>query len=291
MNRVDLVNQYFHAWNAHDPGRIAATFIEGGTYRDPSTDHPLRGEQIAAYAEALFAAFPDVTFERVSESMSDTGLCAVQWVMRGTNTGPMEGIAPTGRSVQLDGADFLVLDQDGIRSVHGHFDRRSLMEQLGLAMIVRPPVEGPFEFGVATRVTVPSSAVPGAFSLTWIEVASAAEMAEVGGFTRQIVSELTQTPGFLGWIGVTVGHRMITVTAWQGVEDVQRLSTHGTHKDAVRRFFDPEFGAPAAATSVWIPHHVNAVWVRCSSCGRLIDYAAHDGVCACGTQVAAPHYW
>lgn len=39
-----------------------------------------------------------------------------------------------------------------------------------------------------------------------------------------------------------------------------------------------------AATSVWVPHHINALWARCTSCGRLWDPAQNDGSC-CGQRL------
>jgi hypothetical protein len=36
MEAITVVQQYFEAWNRHDPDGIVATFAEGGTYRDPN---------------------------------------------------------------------------------------------------------------------------------------------------------------------------------------------------------------------------------------------------------------
>jgi steroid delta-isomerase-like uncharacterized protein len=140
---LKTAHRYFDAWNQRDAAAVAACFCEGGTYRDPTTGGALAGEAIAAYASALWAAFPDLTFE-LSRASCDASLVAAQWVMRGTNTGSFFALPPTGRSVEVPGADFIVVDGGAIRSVEGYFDSRAVPSQLGLDVIVQPHAIGPF---------------------------------------------------------------------------------------------------------------------------------------------------
>ena len=44
MEATDLVQEYFDAWNRHDPEAIVATFVQGGTYTDPTPPKGLAGE-------------------------------------------------------------------------------------------------------------------------------------------------------------------------------------------------------------------------------------------------------
>jgi hypothetical protein len=61
-------------------------------------------EAIANYAKAVWAAFPDVTFELVGVREIAPGQVAHEWLLRGTNTGPlMDGSAAAGRTVTLSG--------------------------------------------------------------------------------------------------------------------------------------------------------------------------------------------
>ena len=53
------------AWNGRDANAIVALFAEGGTYSNPHAGQKLSGEAIGNYAEAVWAAFPDATFELV----------------------------------------------------------------------------------------------------------------------------------------------------------------------------------------------------------------------------------
>ena len=121
-----VAQRYFDAWNQHDSAAIIAVFNEGGTYADPTTAGPLSGAAIGAYAQALWAGFPDLSFDTVTVSEDDTGLVCAQWQMIGTNTGSFMGLPPSGISVVLAGADFIQVEGDGIRSIQGYFDSAAI---------------------------------------------------------------------------------------------------------------------------------------------------------------------
>ena len=285
------VEPYFRAWNAHDPNAVAAAFAEGGTYTDPAvTGPPLTGAGLAEHARALFAAFPDLSFE-VLGGQSGDGLVITQWLMHGTNTGTWNGQPPTGRPVTVQGVDVFTVTDGKITSAEGYFDRQALAEQLGLQMRPLPPVAGPFQFGYAVRASAGSSKVPGAFSLTWIDARSEEEAEEVKLTAAVVVAELSQRPGFLSWVGMEIGTRLYTITAWESQDAVREVMRNGTHLAAVKRFLTEDFCA-AASTSVWCAHHLNAIRVRCSSCGRLTDRAQAAGSCACGQPLPPmPECW
>src|SRR5262245_32385726 len=106
----ETVQRYFDAWNRHDAAAIIGCFADGGTYSDSSTPGPLTGAAIGTYAEALWAAFPDVSFDIVSSLESSTGLVSAEWLMKGTNLGSLRGLPVTGRAVVLAGADFILVE-------------------------------------------------------------------------------------------------------------------------------------------------------------------------------------
>ncbi|MBI2684221.1 MAG: ester cyclase [Actinobacteria bacterium] len=166
----------------------------------------------ADYGVGLFTAFPDLAFEVGSRATGEDGLVTATWRMTGTNRGPFMGLPPTGRTVDLRGVDVIAVERDRVRSVEGHFDTRLLPEQLGLHVIVQPAAIGPFEFGVSAYVPA-ADAEPGAVSLTVLEARWPDEIEEVRGRSRDVVLGILETPGFISWIGVTVGSRMFTLTA------------------------------------------------------------------------------
>lgn len=283
------VEPYFRAWNTHDPEGVAAALADGGTYTDPTvTGSPLTGAQIAEHARALFTAFPDLTFEVLSAQHAD-GTQVARWLMRGTNTGPLRGQFPTGRCLALPGVDVITVTGGKIGSVQGYFDRQTLAEQLGLQVIVQPHAIGPFQFGYAVRAAGDSQKVPGAVGLTWLDARSEEEVQQVRDLTAQIVAELTNTPGFIGWLGVVIAGRMYTITTWETEDAVRTVMRTSAHQQAVKRFFAEDFTA-SGTTSVWIPQHINAIRARCTSCGRMSDLAENDGICDCGQPLPQAHW-
>jgi steroid delta-isomerase-like uncharacterized protein len=286
MDQQELAQRYFDAWNAHDGEAIAATFAAHGTYTDPTVSK-LSPQETGGYANGLFASFPDLTFDLVSMGSTGDGLVAAQWLMRGTNTEPFQGLPPTGKEVALPGADFIRLGDGGIESVEGYFDGRSLPEQLGLAVIVQPRTIGPFAFGTSTYASSGNGAPPAAVSLTVLEARSKTEIEEVRQRSRQVVQELLPLPGFISWIGAVVGNRMYTITAWESVDAVRQLGENTAHDDAMRRFFGPDF-VLGGQTGVWRPERLNGRLVRCPDCGAMVREAE---TCKCGAALPAPPAW
>src|SRR5262245_23499538 len=223
QNATQIAHRYFDAWNRRDSAAILATIAEDGTYVDPVTPGPLTGSAIGAYAEGLSVAFPALSFDILSMTESAAGLVCGQWLMKGTNAGSLNGLPPTGKAVEVPGADFIQVDGDKVRSVQGYFDSAAIPRGLGLDVIVQPHAIGPFGFGTSVRATNGSAATPGAFSVTCLEARTDAEKNAVSESSRKIAMELLSTPGFISFVGVTVGDRMMTITAWESPEATKVL--------------------------------------------------------------------
>jgi steroid delta-isomerase-like uncharacterized protein len=288
MNLLDVAQTYFDAWNQRDPAAIIAAFAEGGTYSDPTVP-ALTGSALATHAGGLFAAFPDLSFEIVSAAQAGDHAVAVQWMMRGTNTGPLTGGPPTGSTVALPGADFITIDGDKIRSVQGYFDQKTFLEQLGLQVIAQPYAIGPISFGTGATMQVGKHTKPGAFSLTSIRVRSD-EVQQLNEYSERVLAEMAQMPGFISFTGLFANNCGYTITAWEDAESASQMLRAGAHREAMKVFLGSNF-AEGGMTSVWIPHHVNALWVRCTACGRMSDYAQDDGKCQCGQALPHLPYW
>jgi hypothetical protein len=158
-------------------------------------------------------------------------------------------------------------------------------------VLVQPTAIGPFTFGSSVAVQTGTKAKPGAFSVTTLHARNGEEAKRVQELSQQIASELLETPGFLGWVGMTIGQRMITVTAWENPEDSRQLMTGGTHKKAVAEFFGPSV-ASSGFTSVWIPDRINPMWVRCGTCEQMCDSEQAGGACRCGAPLPETQpYW
>jgi steroid delta-isomerase-like uncharacterized protein len=284
MDFLAHAQRYFDAWNAHDAEAIAATFAPGGTYTDALVQG-LDAEATGAYAVGLAAAFPDLQFDLVTSTVAADDTVVAQWVMRGTNSGSFNGLPPTGREIALPGADFIAFAEDGsgIASVTGYFDSARVPRDLDLSVLVQPKTIGPWTFGVASRATVGRDAPAGAISLTFLEARSDEEVEEVSARSRSIVHELLDAPGFLSFLGVTVGRRMYTISAWETPEAARALRGNPGHREAVARMFGPQI-ASAGQTGIWAPWRLNEPIVRCTQCDTMVRAAE---ICACGATLPA----
>lgn len=290
MQPAEVAQRYIDAWNTRSPAAINAMFLEGGTYSDPVTNGPLTGPAIGAFAEGLFASFPDLSFEITSNAETGSGV-VLEWTMRGTNTGSLRGLPPTGARIAQQGIDVIRVQHDKVVSVRGYFDRQTMLEQLGLQIVVQPQQIGPITFGVSSRVRSGSTATPGAFSLTMVDARSDEEVQEIRTHSRRIMLGMPSLPGFLSFLGAVVGRRLYTVSAWTGPEEVHRVMRDEAHKESTSEFFRGKLGA-AFHSSIWTPHHLSVRWIRCPSCGRMSGGGEGQSQCACGSTLPElPVFW
>lgn len=256
------------------------------------TPGPLTGKDIGVYAESLWATFPDLSFETVSAMENGDGLLSVEWRMRGTNTGPLNGLPPTGKSIAQNGADFVRIKNGKICSVQGYFDPGVVPRLLGLDVIVQPKTIGPWEFGVSARVSSGSKELPGAFSITFFDARSEEEKKAIRESSRQIAEEMLSIPDFISLVTATVGSRMMTITAWKTPESSAPLMKTGEHREAVARYFRSEMGGSGGMTGTWIPGRLNPRRVRCNACSKMAASTASGDKCSCGATLPDPlAYW
>lgn len=149
--------RYVDAWNAHDPTGVMTEFADDGTFDDPASDGTLSGEEIGAWVEEIVEAFPDVQFSVDRSTVDEEGVLFAEWTMRGTHDGPLGGLPPTHRTVEVDAVDIVTCSEDGITSVTGYFDMAEFKEQLGLAF---PTIIGQFPtllVGALEHVILPAA--------------------------------------------------------------------------------------------------------------------------------------
>jgi len=237
MSALEAANKYFNAWNARDAGAILASLNPSGTYADPMTGGPLTGEGIREYVELLWSAFPDLNFEIRSAAETGDGRVAAEWIMRGTNSGPFMGLPPSGKCIETTGADFIQTESGKVSSVVGYFDGGEVPRQLGLQIIVQPEAIGPFRFGVSTAVQTGNSDLPAAFSITSLNAPHPEQSQHIREYSRQIIAQLLETPGFIGAVTAKIGARHLTISAWSDKQAPIAFMRKGTHGTAMKTFY------------------------------------------------------
>jgi steroid delta-isomerase-like uncharacterized protein len=289
MQPIEVARRYIEAWNTRSPAAINAMFLEGGTYTDPVSKGTLTGAAIGGFAEGLFAAFPDLSFDITSNGETTAGV-VLEWTMRGTNTGSLSGLPPTGARIAQPGIDVIRVSGDKVLSVRGYFDRQTMLDQLGLQVVVQPHQVGPVTFGTSTRARSGNNATPGAFSLTMVDARSDDEVQEIRMFARRTILGMPAMPGFLSFLSAVVARRLYTISAWTRPEDARAVIRDGAHKEASSEFLRGNLGS-AFHSSIWTPHRISARWIRCPSCGRVTGTQDGRGECACGSTLPEVAFW
>ena len=105
---------------------IAADFVgqspTDGEFRGPAGFRQL--------VERYHSAFSNVEM-RIDTLVAEGEAVAAHWTARGTHTGELMGIAPTGREVTVEGTQFDRVRDGKIVESHGLFDALGMLQQLG----------------------------------------------------------------------------------------------------------------------------------------------------------------
>jgi steroid delta-isomerase-like uncharacterized protein len=133
MEIPQVVKTYVEAWSARDLDRYLATFAQAGRYSDPTVAKPTLARDLKEHFAGFFAGFPDATFETVGLDAVSDHIWVWRWIWRGTHSGSLRGIPPTGRRVEVPGCEFIELRGNHVLHVSGYFDRLTMLTQLGLA--------------------------------------------------------------------------------------------------------------------------------------------------------------
>jgi len=65
----------------------------------------------------------------------------------------MNRLPPTGKLIELRGADFIETSDFGVTRVAGYFEPGQEPRQIGMKVLVQPNEVGPFQFGYSVRVS------------------------------------------------------------------------------------------------------------------------------------------
>jgi predicted ester cyclase len=128
-----IVKTYVETWSARNVDAWLATFAPDGTYSDPNPPKPTLAHGLREHFARFFAGFPDATCETVGLHAISNDVWTWRFIIRGTNTGSLRGIRPTGRKVEVPGCEFIEIGGDHVCRVNGYVDRLTMVNQLGLA--------------------------------------------------------------------------------------------------------------------------------------------------------------
>jgi steroid delta-isomerase-like uncharacterized protein len=117
QGRVELVPELLHErYVNHSPG---------------SPDLPRGREGVTIVVQALRAAFPDLTYT-IEDLVVGEGAVAARTTLRGTHTGVIFGLPPTGRKVEVAQLTIERFLDGRIVAHHRVTDELAMMRQLGV---------------------------------------------------------------------------------------------------------------------------------------------------------------
>ncbi len=129
-SNAELVRWEVEALNRGDAGALRQVLTSETVERFP--DRTCRGaDEIVAYFEEALAAVPDWHME-VRAIVAERDDVLMHWHLTGTHTGPLLGIAATGKPFSIDGIDHFVLGEGKIVSNFVVFDQMQYARQVGL---------------------------------------------------------------------------------------------------------------------------------------------------------------
>ncbi|KAF0111311.1 MAG: hypothetical protein FD163_2551 [Hyphomonadaceae bacterium] len=142
MNREEreaILFAHMEGENVHDYEAVMATFshpryelIGNGAVFDGDA-------QVRQYFAVSRTPFPDQRNELIGLHHTDDGILTEFWLL-GTHTGPLmvngEVIAPTGKTFRVRMAALFLFDDKGIIAERVWFDQLSILQQLGIKLIV-----------------------------------------------------------------------------------------------------------------------------------------------------------
>lgn len=128
---ASIHREMFDVVQHRDVTRLRDLYHAEYTYRGPDGEQG-DAEAGVAIAETYLTAFPDLTFTVEHQFIPDETTSVIELTARGTHQGELEGIAPTGKPVQLVGCNVIEVADGKIRREREYFDTMSLMVQLGV---------------------------------------------------------------------------------------------------------------------------------------------------------------
>jgi steroid delta-isomerase-like uncharacterized protein len=130
--REELVRRHVDAENAADYEAALATF-QHPHYEYVATDEVYDGaEQVLAHWHELDKAFPDQEIEIVALHSSDEAVL-MEAIARGTHTGPLRGLPPTGRRFEQPLLAIFIFEGDALVGERVYYDAATVLGQLGVA--------------------------------------------------------------------------------------------------------------------------------------------------------------
>jgi len=124
--------KFFEEFDRRNFDGIARLLGPGEIAHLPGVPQPLPWETHRQFAQVFVDAFPNC-YHVIEDQVADADNVVTRITFKGTHTGPLMGIPPTGRQIAMGGISWFRLKNGLIAEEWTEFDRLGMMAQLGLA--------------------------------------------------------------------------------------------------------------------------------------------------------------
>src|SRR5437899_9618680 len=129
----NIVRRLFEeVWNKGQVSVADELFASNYTHHDSSTPDLGRGPESEKKRVTLYRnAFPDLRLT-IDDILAEGETVVARWSCRGTHKGDLNGIAPTGRQINISGVTITRLEKGKLAEGFVNWDALGLMQQLGV---------------------------------------------------------------------------------------------------------------------------------------------------------------
>lgn len=129
--RIESIVAWNKLWSDHNSKNLVELFVDDLVYEDVPTNRVSHGKQeLRAFAEEVFGSSSDVHYE-ITRVIVDGDRGSAEVVIRGTHTGSIEGLPPTGRRIEVRGHSAFEFVGDKIKRCSDYWCLATMLRQLG----------------------------------------------------------------------------------------------------------------------------------------------------------------
>jgi steroid delta-isomerase-like uncharacterized protein len=131
-NKAIVRRLFAELWNTGKLSVADEIFAPNYQHHDSSTpDFGLGPESEKRRATLYLTAFPDLHLT-IEDVIAEGETVMTRWSCRGTHTGDLNGIAPTGKQVTISGVTVARVSNGKMAEAYVNWDALGLMQQLGV---------------------------------------------------------------------------------------------------------------------------------------------------------------
>lgn len=132
MSAVEYQKRWVDGLNRGDVSAADGSFAQDCVIHITGVPDALVGVAAwKAFVQGFLTAFPDIQFT-MKEQVMNGNMVAMRWAAKGTHTGPLGPLPPTGRIVSIDGLLMDRIENGKVVERWEQFNQPVMLQQLGV---------------------------------------------------------------------------------------------------------------------------------------------------------------